>query len=71
MTINEKIKKYKSEEYDLWRKLYPKAFDLVDSEHTMFCVCGRLASGLHTQHCNAFKKEVEKRTVKLIENNNH
>lgn len=39
----------------------------VSSEHSIFCICGRLATGLHESLCTQFKTEVVKRTIKLMQ----
>lgn len=67
MDLKQKIVKLKSEFFPLWLKTYDECSEEVSNEHSMFCVCGRLATGLHESSCAKFRKEVEKRTVKKLE----
>lgn len=38
----------------------------VSKEHLMFCVCGRLCTGLHERTCSRFRNKVNSRTVKKL-----
>ena len=67
MDLKQKIAKLKSEFFPVWLKTYDECSEEVSNEHSMFCVCGRLATGLHESSCAKFRKEVEKRTVKKLE----
>lgn len=67
MDSKQKIAKLKSEFFPVWLKTYDECSEEVSNEHSMFCVCGRLATGLHERSCAKFRKEVEKRTVKKLE----
>lgn len=43
-----------------------KAIKICDEKYSMFCPCGRLATGLHTSRCASFNKEVEKTILELL-----
>ena len=66
MKIIEKIRllesNYSSQWYDTRR--------VVDNEmsdtQSLFCVCGRLATGLHERHCKRFNSKVNSETVKRL-----
>lgn len=38
----------------------------VSDEHAMFCVCGRLCTGLHERSCSRFRNKVNSRTVQKL-----
>lgn len=67
MDLKQKIVKLKSDYFGDWLKAYDECSEEVSNEHSMFCVCGKLATGLHESSCAKFRKEVEKRTVKKLE----
>ena len=46
-------------------QFYKTASAQVSEEHPMFCVCGRLCTGLHEMRCGRFLRAVESRTKKL------
>ena len=46
-------------------KFRNQAVDICDSETSIFCYCGRLATGFHTQQCRKFRSHVRKQIVKL------
>lgn len=46
--------------------LYMECEDEVSNEHPWFCVCGKLATGLHEMNCKKFKQAVERRYNKAI-----
>ena len=48
---------------DDWYKIYTKEFRKLDEECSMFCVCGKLATGFHVDRCTKFRNEVYRRTV--------
>lgn len=45
--------------YDEARK---SALDRADSETSIFCYCGRLATGLHTVNCRRFREKLDRYT---------
>ena len=38
----------------------------ISNSQTMFCVCGKLATGLHEARCRKFQKKVDNETVKQL-----
>lgn len=38
----------------------------LSGNQSMFCVCGRLATGLHESYCRKFQREVDKETVRQL-----
>lgn len=47
-------------------KTRQKVFDELSDQQTMFCCCGRLATGLHEMHCQKFKRKVNSETIKRL-----
>ena len=43
---------------------YNKTFDELSEQQTMFCCCGKLATGLHEIRCRKFADKVRKETLK-------
>ncbi|GAG36409.1 unnamed protein product, partial [marine sediment metagenome] len=41
--------------------------DRLSEANGMFCVCGRLATGLHESNCRKFRNEVTRETVKKLD----
>lgn len=66
MTIKEKIEYYKNQNFQTWLKTRNQIFDELSDMQTMFCVCGRLATGLHEKNCRRFNKKVDKETAKKL-----
>lgn len=38
----------------------------MDDEHQMFCLCGKLATGLHTMYCNKWKNHLTTHTLQAL-----
>ena len=53
-----------------WLKTREIVEDELSNKQSMFCICGRLATGLHERNCKQFQNKVtsetEKRLSKLI-----
>jgi len=49
-----------------WLKARQEANDEVSREHEMFCVCGRLCTGLHESSCKKFRDKVDGRAVEKL-----
>ncbi len=50
---------------ELLNKYYARGVELCDAETSMFCYCGRLATGLHTMHCARFANKVRSKCKEL------
>lgn len=44
-----------------------EVFNALSNEQAVFCVCGKIASGLHEDRCSKFNALVDKETVKILE----
>lgn len=67
MTIKEKIAYYQKQDFQAWLKMSSQVFDELSDMQTMFCVCGRLATGLHETNCRKFNEKVDKETASKLE----
>lgn len=66
MKFEEKMELIRNEHFALWLKTRQEMFDKLSYEQSMFCVCGRLATGMHEMNCRKFNKKVDQETVKKI-----
>ena len=57
------IKNYQSD----YVKTRREVFNNLSNNQAVFCVCGRIASGLHEDRCSKFNALVDKETVKKLE----
>lgn len=46
-----------------WVQTWNDAFDELSGMQTIFCVCGKVASGLHERRCRVFRNKVDDNTV--------
>jgi len=59
----ELLKKHFLLQWMLGRRI---VFDELSDQQTMFCVCGKLATGLHESNCRRFNSKVDAATVKKL-----
>ena len=50
-----------------WVNTHRKVWDECSDKQEMWCVCGRLATGLHENNCSKFRDLVNRETVKKLE----
>lgn len=50
-----------------WFSYHRIAWQELSDAQPIFCVCGRLATGLHEGGCSRFAKEVNKETIRHLE----
>lgn len=67
MTTRELLDYYYDADFALTTRIYNETKLELSNKQTMFCICGKLATGLHEDHCSKFKKKVEKETVKKLQ----
>lgn len=65
--FKERLQWFINNDFQNWLKFRKIAEDEISSKQSMFCVCGRLATGLHENGCRKFRGKVEKRAVELLE----
>ena len=49
-----------------WLKARQEADEEVSREHEMFCVCGKLCTGLHESSCKRFRDKVDTRAINRL-----
>lgn len=50
-----------------WMQTWNDAFDELSSMQTIFCVCGKVASGWHERNCKKFREKVDGEVVNRLE----
>jgi hypothetical protein len=53
--------------FNEWLTARQEAEQEVSDSQSMFCVCGRLATGLHERGCKRFNDKVTSRAVQKLE----
>lgn len=66
MKEKEKIDWLKSHCYSEFASMYGKVFDDLSETQPIFCVCGKLATGLHERTCKKFKDKVEREVLRRL-----
>lgn len=66
MEIKERIEYLKTHQLPIWLSTRRKIIDEMSNNQSMFCCCGKLATGLHEQNCQKFNENVDKETVNRL-----
>lgn len=66
MKIQDKLKYLEENYLGEWIKTRNIVADEISDRQTTFCVCGRLATGLHESYCQKLKKKITNETVKRL-----
>lgn len=66
MKILEKIRILENEHFSEWFDTRRAVDDEFSNQQSMFCVCGKLATGLHERRCSRFNNKVNSETVKRL-----
>ncbi len=67
MKKSEKLEVIKSKNLGLFVKTRQQVFNELSDQQTMFCCCGKLATGLHESHCRRFNDKVDSETIKRLD----
>ena len=67
MKIQEKLNILQDKHFSEWLKTRREVADEESAKQSMFCMCGRLATGLHESHCTKLNKRITSITVKRLE----
>ena len=62
----EKLEYLKNADFGLFIKTRKIVFDELSDQQTMFCCCGKLATGLHESNCTKFNNKVDAETIKRL-----
>ena len=66
MTITEKLTYIQDNHFEAWLTTRREADDDVSRKCSMFCVCGKLCTGLHESHCKRFQNAVTNEALKRL-----
>jgi len=66
MNKQEKIKLLQDKHLSEWLKTRKIIKDELSSKQPIFCICGKLATGLHEDSCRKFNKTIDKETVNRL-----
>ena len=66
MKIQEKLAYIQANYFSEWFKTRKSVEDELSSKQSIFCMCGRLATGLHERHCKKFNDKVTSETLKRL-----
>ena len=66
MKIIERIQYLQVNHFSEWLNMRKIVEEELSSSQSMFCVCGRLATGLHEMNCRKFHNKVNSETVKRL-----
>lgn len=50
-----------------WLEMRQKVENEISNKQAMFCVCGRLSTGLHESCCSKFRDKVASETLKRLD----
>lgn len=67
MKQNEKVEWLKTHFFANFIATRERVFNELSDKQPIFCVCGKLATGLHEANCRRFNKMVDKETCKRLE----
>lgn len=66
MKLAEKINVLQTNHFAKWLETRFNVENLISEKQSMFCLCGRLATGLHERGCRKFRAKVDSETVKQL-----
>ena len=66
MKKHEKLAYLKDADFGLFVKTRQMVFDELSDWQTMFCCCGKLATGMHEMNCTKFNNRVVAETIKRL-----
>lgn len=67
MKKSEKLEVIKNKNLGLFVKTRQQVFNELSDQQTMFCCCGKLATGLHESYCRRFNDKVDSETIKRLD----
>lgn len=62
----EKLRFLQDNHFDLFLATHRLVENEISNNQTMFCCCGRLATGLHEMWCSKFKHKVNSETINRL-----
>lgn len=67
MKIQEKLAYLQDNHFGEWLSTRQKVQDELSEKQSKFCMCGKLATGLHESNCKKFNNKVTSETVKRLQ----
>lgn len=67
MKLLDEIRYLEENHFSEWISTRMEVDRELSDKQSMFCVCGRLATGLHERNCRRFNNKVNSETVKRLE----
>ena len=67
MKLQEKLTHLQDSHFGEWLSKRREVADEISDKQSMFCVCGRLATGLHESNCRKLANKITNETVKRLE----
>lgn len=67
MKLIDKIRHLEEHHFSEWLDTRRAVENEFSSQQSMWCVCGRLATGLHERYCKRFNNKVNSETVKRLQ----
>lgn len=58
MDLKQKTNYLKENHFNEWMKTYKQIENELSDKQTMFCICGKLATGLHESRCKKFNNKI-------------
>jgi len=68
MTLTEKLSFIQDKHFSKWIATRREVEAEFSEKNSMFCLCGRLATGLHERNCRKFNDAITKEAVKRLDN---
>lgn len=62
-----KLEYLQTHRYDAWLEEFRRVETELSDKQLMFCVCGRLATGLHERLCRKFRDRVIRETAERLD----
>ncbi len=66
MKMFEKLDYIQNNHMGDWLKTRREVEDELSERQSMFCICGRIATGLHEMNCKRFRNKITSETVKRL-----
>jgi len=67
MKITDKLQYLQDKHFSEWLTTYRQVKNEESDKQSIFCICGRLATGLHENGCRKFRNRIISITVKRLE----
>ncbi len=66
MTKTAKLEYIQENHFSKWLKTRREVNEVVSEMYPMFCLCGKLCTGLHESHCRKFQNKVTDLTLEKL-----